>query len=274
MELLLPGVIHVDRHPSRLIENGTTQGIYMVFGVAGSLFLARSFKRFSWLFYFSALFFMGFIFFAGQSFSAYIAALVFTLYFCVRKFWRRRLLFTFFASFGALLFWYLAPQNFLEVIGKDLFEFNKFLAGEATEAYSTSIRYIFWSNTLEMIWDNFFVGVGAGSFAAEYRDLISNDSGWRALPTDDPHSQYLHLAAQYGILSIGILVFGLTKLFVKFWDEADSVYELEALLVVLLVTSIVNGHFGSFVEGRLWWILVGVSTGYVLSKQERYINRG
>ena len=74
-----------------------------------------------------------------------------------------------------------------------------------SEYSSIGIRLVMWNNTLEMIQDKPFLGSGAGSYKYDYQATVEGVNGWRGGFTDDPHQQYLHIAAEYGL--VGLMIF-------------------------------------------------------------------
>lgn len=121
---------------------------------------------------------------------------------------------------------------------------------------SIGIRVVMWETSLRMISVNPVLGSGAGSFKYDYARLNQYEADWRSVGVDDPHQQYLHVAAEYGLVGLSIFL-----LIILSWAVSTSVFGNPfqfMALVVLLGTSangFFNGHFSSFVEGRMFWIM-------------------
>ena len=106
----------------------------------------------------------------------------------------------------------------------------------SSEGNHTSIgkRLVMWANTWDVIKQSPWFGVGAGAFSREYQKVIdASDSSWTAVPTDDPHNQYLHNWARYGF--IGLLIFVLAAL--------SSLLALERDWRSIVLLAVLGGRF-------------------------------
>ena len=118
------------------------------------------------------------------------------------------------------------------------------------------IRVVMWDHTIEMITNKPLLGSGAGSFEVDYGQVAeSRSEGWRAVRSSDPHQQFLHVAAEYGLVGLVLLMTFLASLVFRLRLDFCSVFGLSVLLG-LCATSLFNGHLSSLVEGRIFWILV------------------
>jgi O-antigen ligase len=68
---------------------------------------------------------------------------------------------------------------------------------------SAGLRLEFFHNTAAIIADNPLLGVGTGGFAAAYAAKVR---GTDMLATANPHNEYLMIAAQTGLLGLGLLL--------------------------------------------------------------------
>ena len=124
------------------------------------------------------------------------------------------------------------------------------------EFSSMGIRVVMWDHTIEMITNKPLLGSGAGSFEVDYGQVAeSRSEGWRAVRSSDPHQQFLHVAAEYGLVGLVLLMTFLASLVFRLRLDFCSVFGLSVLLG-LCATSLFNGHLSSLVEGRIFWILV------------------
>ena len=74
-----------------------------------------------------------------------------------------------------------------------------------------------WDNTLDMIGDKPLLGSGAGSFEDDYGKVAqAKATGWRAKRSSDPHQQYLHIAAEFGLVGLGFFLLFLASLLLGF----------------------------------------------------------
>lgn len=127
---------------------------------------------------------------------------------------------------------------------------------------SMGVRVVMWVNTLKVISENILLGSGSGGFAAAYDQFIVSDGSWRAFSTDNPHQQFLHIWAEYGLIGLLLILFWFWRL----TQLSGSKGGVSRLIIMFSVMAIVvlgmfNGVLGSFVEGRiiLYGLVVGVS---------------
>lgn len=154
-----------------------------------------------------------------------------------------------------------------ERVGIALIEVKETLTNPHAKDSSLGTRIVMWEHTLEVISDSPILGSGAGAFAKAYGDRVDDLGGWRGRGTDDPHQQYLLIAGEYGL--IGLLIF-LCSLTLWMFSAPTRGYDdkflfcAKAILVCALASGMANGHFGTFVEGRLVWIfLAGLAAGSI-----------
>jgi O-antigen ligase len=198
--------------------------------------------------------FVSSILFASSGRSGYLFLLVIAMGLGYRLFPRWRMA-------GALGFLVIAC---LALISSDTAR-QRILLGftEIKTAYTTKedhsslgMRIVMWNNTISMIAESPFLGTGAGGYSIGYQRILTNETGWRATVTDDPHQQYLHITAEYG--GIALLVF-LAFLAASIWTGPRDIYVFSGLVVLVgtIANGFANGHFSSFVEGRLVWLVLG-----------------
>jgi len=156
--------------------------------------------------------------------------------------------------FSALLLYYSEIAH--SRIGLGLEELTSTITGEAEAFSSIGIRWVFWENSLRMIAVNPILGSGSGGFSTAYAVVVSDIAGWRGIVTDDPHQQYLLIAAEQGLVG---LFFFLAILISFSLSRGDDTYRLAAqgILLMTVMNGMFNGHFNAFVEGRLFWVSSG-----------------
>lgn len=118
-------------------------------------------------------------------------------------------------------------------------EAQQWKPGVATET-SVGYRLEFSRNTLSIIEQHPWLGVGTGGFAHAYAERIQ---GTAMQPTYNPHNQYLLITAQLGVIGLGLLL----SLFLLQWRCAARLpSELDRTLARgLVLTYIVTGLFSS-----------------------------
>ena len=118
------------------------------------------------------------------------------------------------------------------------------------EPTSGSVRMIFWLNTAEIIKENFLLGVGAANFDEVYAEHVKGVEGWRGMLTDDPHSHYLHVWAEYGL--IGLMIFCLYQFLLLLSYDPRNAWGALGVTVVVVggLVGLFDGVYGGSVIGR------------------------
>lgn len=128
-----------------------------------------------------------------------------------------------------------------------------------TPEHGTSVghRVLMWVNTITLIRDRPILGTGSGGYKIAYGDLVEGLEGWRGRVIDDPHQQYLHIAAEYGLLGLVIFLCAIASwLFTRPDVRTPFYFAATGILLGTLANGFANGHFSTFVEGRFVWIVV------------------
>lgn len=132
---------------------------------------------------------------------------------------------------------------------------------------SVGMRIQMWIITWDVIRANPVWGAGSGSFKNRFSESATAYGDWIAKTSDDPHNQYLLIWGEHGLIGLFLFLVAVASVFFKgvlihsTLNGRVSQNELEALLVVVayfLVSSLANGHFGSFVEGRICWVVIAL----------------
>ena len=118
-----------------------------------------------------------------------------------------------------------------------------------------------------MIAINPIFGSGSGGFSESYARVVAEDSGWRAMVTDDPHQQYLLIAGEQGLVGLALFFAILMAMLISRGDKDNRLMAIGILLATVL-NGMFNGHFGSFVEGKIIldhdWSVVVFDPAYAL----------
>ncbi|TAL54097.1 O-antigen ligase family protein [Pandoraea sp.] len=139
---------------------------------------------------------------------------------------------------------------------------------DASHLTSIGIRIVFLKHTLAIIRANPWFGVGTGGFRVAYQQQVAGKQGWEAVGTNDPHNQFLKIAAEQGLL--GLAAF-LTFLASAFRQRVDSTFRTLGLgvLCAWCASSLFSSHFSTFSEGRFIFIWLGVTLALPLLRRDR-----
>ena len=111
-----------------------------------------------------------------------------------------------------------------------------------------------------MVWVRFPSNIGESSANAT--------PGWKATLTEDPHNQYLLIAAETGLLGLAAFSW---FLFSALRQPASGLFRLigVALLLAWCLTSLFSSHFHTFNEGHLIAIVLGVCLASETAKRSQ-----
>ena len=157
----------------------------------------------------------------------------------------------------------LAPLVILALLLASPVAKNRILLGmeemktykKSPEITSMGIRMVMWENTLDLLkkFEHPVLGYGTSGFETAYKPQVDGKEGWQGKPVDDPHNQYLLILVEYGI--VGLIIF-LLFIFSFFRQPVKGHFHILAIGVLLAwcATSMFNGHFTTFSEGRFLMI--------------------
>jgi O-antigen ligase len=254
------GLIELDRPPDYLLENDVTQGIMFSAGAFFLWILMRELAFSFWGKFISWLLILGLIsniliLLPGRS------GYVFLIVVSGAALWVHFNRWKWIASgigVGLIAVTLMMSSVTRDAIIQGITEVRT-VSDENAEFSSMGIRMVMWENSIEMIRRNPLLGTGTGDYRHVYADVVRDVPGWRGQLVEDPHQQYLHIWSEHGLIALGLFLFFLAV-------SAKNAFEMLAgaysnfgyiALAILLATTLngfVNGHFSSFVEGRLFWI--------------------
>lgn len=123
---------------------------------------------------------------------------------------------------------------------------------------SMGMRIVIWRTAIEVGKMRPWFGYGTGGLREAYAAKTATmNSGWRAVPVEDTHNQYLFVWVEAGVLGVLAL---LTFLAAAAWQPAVWPWKPVALALLLAWTasSLFSSHFQTFNEGHLIMLLLGV----------------
>ncbi len=134
------------------------------------------------------------------------------------------------------------------------------------EGSSIGQRLIFWQTSLRIIADHPLLGAGTGSFAHEYS---SHAGEYASLNADNPHNEYLIIAAQLGLLGLlGWLWLLYSQL--KLSIQLPQIYNVAAkgLVLAMAVGCLFNSFLRDHGEGHFYAIYAGLLFSTFVPKQK------
>ena len=122
---------------------------------------------------------------------------------------------------------------------------------------SSGLRMNYYTNSLKIIRDHPFLGVGTGGFELAYAEKIKGTS---MEPSNNPHNQYLLITAQLGLVGLGLMLY----LFFQQWRTAawlPSLFQQDmarGMLLTIMSGSLLNSLLLDHAEGLFFAWMSGV----------------
>jgi len=147
-------------------------------------------------------------------------------------------------------------------------------------------RGYFWINSIPILKNTIFIGHGAGTFELYFKQYdfvgLLNSQGTTELVVDKPHSFYLQVATQTGIVSllslIGIfviIIFNSIKMYVHHKNGRESNFEITTLIGLSLgnlsymIFLIANDS--SLTVSPVFWLLLGINACIAVNKESNLL---
>lgn len=252
--------------PWHVLENHSTQGI--LFSASALILVHNSILRPSFTRTLLPSFLIASLFIVNVAMSTGRSGIVFVSACCIvfsAALWFKRSVMS--KIFVVLIFFFLALVVYSkrDTIVRGINEIEKVVdsSGFENRNYdSTLIRLYMWKKSMDIIQQAPILGTGTGGFKYSYAEVnLEAKKDWLRYVSDDPHNQYLHITAEYGLVGLFLFLFILVRIFssltINFPVGSYSFIGL-SFLVGIFFTSFFNGHFSSFVEGRFFWIFVSI----------------
>lgn len=134
-------------------------------------------------------------------------------------------------------------------------------------ATATGLRLDYYSNTVAIIKEHPWVGVGTGGFERAYGERIQNT---RMLPSNNPHNQYLLILAQLGPLGLIVLI----GFYATCWWQAGQLTPpfqqiARGVLLAFLAGNLFNSFMLDFTERMFFAWICGVLFSELSGNQSR-----
>jgi len=139
-------------------------------------------------------------------------------------------------------------------------------------------RIAIYRNSFNMIRHNPLLGVGANTYMKNYK-IYKESPEYRNMVTSDylyAHNNFLHMAAEIGLIGLGIFIWLLYKLFkasMNIYKRLDDYFlkivslSLSACLIAFLINGLTESSLYSSRVAMIFWYLIGFSLSL-----EKFIN--
>jgi O-antigen ligase len=162
----------------------------------------------------------------------------------------------------------LVPGPFQQRVAQIRSQISQWQPGVPDVYSSVGTRLEFYRLTFAIVQDHPTFGSGTGSFPKAYADKTR---GAVALPTRNPHSEYLHVMVQLGLAGLAVLLY----LFWTQWRLAPRLatplewHLARGLVLTMAVGCLFNSWLLDHTEGLLYAWLSGLLFGGLKSPEDR-----
>ena len=131
-------------------------------------------------------------------------------------------------------------------------------------------RIAIYRNSFNMIRHNPILGVGANTYMKNYK-IYKESPEYRNIVTADylyAHNNFLHIAAEIGLIGLGVFIWLLYKLFrecINIYKQLDDYFlkmvslTLSACLIAFLINGLTESSLYSSRVAMIFWYLIGFS---------------
>jgi len=161
------------------------------------------------------------------------------------------------AAAGAFTLLVLLPGPFQGRVAQMQSEIAQWRPGVPDVTSSVGTRIEFYRLSLAIARDQPFIGSGTGSFARAYEEKAR---GQAAIPSSNPHNEYLHILVQLGLVGLAALLY----LFWTHWRLAPRLasplehHLARGLVLTMAVGCLFNSWLLDHTEGLLYAWLTGL----------------
>ena len=169
------------------------------------------------------------------------------------------------ALFAAGYFFSPVFQERVDVACKEISQFHD------NPDTSVGLRLLFWGNSCDMIRRHPWIGVGTGGFQISYAWTNWARTPWH-IATDNPHNQYLLVAATVGIPGAVIMLLIFVAMFRQAWLMRDKWQRVRFafplfFLTIMLTESYLKVYETAFLFALFSAVLYKKSSGKQVSRQ-------
>jgi O-antigen ligase len=158
-----------------------------------------------------------------------------------------------------------ASNNFSTRVSEAIHEIKSYHSSSSRT--SLGMRFDWWQNSIDLIYEKPVFGHGTGSFQATQRALIKKQKT-KTQPSDNPHNEYLLLGVQTGLLGMSVFIALLvSQFFYSFQLPPPKKYLLQGVVVAMASGCLMNSFLFDSHQGHFYAILSALLMTPVLKKQ-------
>lgn len=239
-------------------KNHITEGIMLSFGcfLLAHRALAEPKSRKWWLVALVLIVPLLFFLYGGK--TGYVVFFCLCLLYVWQALGLRALLPALILMLGAMTLLWLSSGVFQDRVTDAMSGLVNYQPGKAAD--SVGVRLEYYKNTLLLIKENPLTGVGTGGFASGYREIVRGMDLPPVLVTENPHNEYLLLAAQLGIGGALLFVLLLAVQWAKSFDlSPESRYVAQGLVIAMGIGCLFNSLLLDFTDGAWFGLVAGIA---------------
>ncbi len=240
-------------------KNHITEGVMLSFGcymIAHRVVLSRE-SRVVWLLALGFLIPLFLFFYGGKTGYIVFASLFFL--FVWQQYGLRGLLPAVVLLICAGMMLWFTSGIFQERVSSAFNGFIEYKPGLVADG-SVSMRLEFYKHTLTLIKKNPVLGVGTGGFSAGYKEVVRDMNLPSILITENPHNEYLLLAAELGVGGALLFILLLLLQWAKsFGLNPQSRFAAQGVVVAMGVGCLFNSLLLDFTDGAWFGLVAGIA---------------
>jgi len=130
---------------------------------------------------------------------------------------------------------------------EDIYDYNQYGINSSLTTWEKTNRVHIWKSGIEVVQDNFFLGVGTGDIKQELNNKFSlNKQDYLATKDTNTHNQILDYLIKYGIVGFLLIVCAFTAYFNAAWKNHNQLFLMFLVLscLCMLTENILNRQYG------------------------------
>lgn len=189
--------------------------------------------------------------------TGYLILFCLILLFCYQIYRLRGLLISSLVLAFVSVFIYMSSDILQQRINKVSYDWQDYQQGETHT--SVGKRLEFYQNSWTLFTQKPIFGHGTGSFSHQYQQL-ANQIGIE--PTTNPHSDYVMIAVQWGLIGVGVFICLLSGLWytTRYLRTPDR-FQAQGLVITIVVGCLINSLWLDNTEGHIFAYFIGMFYG-------------